>query len=443
MGDTSANNLGQILVILGESWFNPGFIGAETASALSHPPMSEVSITIPPDDRTNPKLRQPNAAQVAFLLEASIGGKVPSDLLGDLVRFYGFSGDGVSVATIGSKGQNATELGKAFLEIKSFAETQGHDAYLAVATKDLAKYLQNPALLNTNPPANADQIRAALTYIHYQGNVHSNQSAETQAFLQKTDDVIREFQTGGLFSSEAGLGAVNSGIATLNFVLNAAIKGSLPASTGALIPNNLTIIGDVDTGATTAGGQARATLGFAGGSVAQIFITPGSLVKVIGLGKSAILSADTVNAFRAADDAVIIASHEAEVAARVEAATISGKGRVANTAADANPLLRPNVDMPNGPASSATNAERLRADLTARQLADVNRATSEIANIRSNVPLSNPNRLGNVTVADVNIAGVADTRLAAHSQVNRAQPGLVGRGGQNFTFTSESLTHNP
>lgn len=98
----------------------------------------------------------------------------------------------------------------------------------------------------------------------------------------------------------------------------------------------------------------------------------------------------------------------------------------------------PNLDRPDGPASSAINAERLRQELTVRQLAEANGARSTIGDIRANLTLANPNRPGNTAVADIQIEGIADTRLAAHSQIDTQQAGLVGNGSGNFSFTTEA-----
>jgi The BURPS668_1122 family of deaminases len=95
-------------------------------------------------------------------------------------------------------------------------------------------------------------------------------------------------------------------------------------------------------------------------------------------------------------------------------------------------------DLPNGPASSAANAERLRQQLIRldpERFAEA--ARNDIGDIRSRLVFANPDLQGNVAVAYLDIDGLPNTRqLAAHSGTSNPTADLVGDGPGQFTSST-------
>lgn len=92
-------------------------------------------------------------------------------------------------------------------------------------------------------------------------------------------------------------------------------------------------------------------------------------------------------------------------------------------------------EFPDGPASSAANAQRLKEQLERADKFEERRiaAPDELSDIRSNIPYLPTGRQGTAAIAHVDIEGLPDTKtLKAHSAVDAPQNGIIGNGGGNF-----------
>jgi hypothetical protein len=160
---------------------------------------------------------RPTANQILFLVTANqaTGGQINADTMMEFVKVIGGS------SAITDQKLHAPSVAAGFLAVKQVVETTGRAAYMNTPFKDVAFYAKNPQLLDSNPPANANDIKLALLYVSYQAKANAGYSEEGVQFTQRMEDQGYVLREGRIFTKDTWIGIQNAGIDTANSTVRA------------------------------------------------------------------------------------------------------------------------------------------------------------------------------------------------------------------------------